>query len=287
MVFKKLVGSFLAGTLVINGMSIALAEEPNSLIYKSAPQEATLATTSYKVVAGDSLYSVAKKFGTTVTALKSANGLTTDVLHIGQVLSIPGTTITSFVNLSTGSSGSNVSTLQTNLKALGYYTYSQITGYFGSVTRQAVLNFQSAYSLPATGVVNSATNTQIWHALVKKRLVKDATKYTGVPYKWGGVTPSGFDCSGFVYYMFNYEGVKIPRTTSEEMYAMGTRVDKAHLRPGDLVFFDVNKPGVISHVGFYLGNNQFISATSSKGIYVNPLTTGYWANYFVGAKRVY
>ena len=90
-----------------------------TLNYKSVPQVATLATTSYKVVAGDSLYTVAKRFGMTVTALKSANGLTSDAIRIGQVLSIPGTTTTGFVPLSTGSSGSNVSTLQTNLKALG------------------------------------------------------------------------------------------------------------------------------------------------------------------------
>lgn len=288
MIFKKIMGSVLVSTLVFNGISIARAEAQNTLNYKSAPQFATLATTSYKVVAGDSLYTLAKRFGITVTSLKSANGLTSDAIYIGQVLSIPSSTsTTAFVTLSTGSSGSNVSTLQTNLKALGYYTYSQITGYFGSVTRQAVASFQTAYSLPATGVVNSATNTQIWHALVKKRMVTDSKKYTSVPYKWGGQTPSGFDCSGFVYYMFNYEGVKFPRTTSEEIYAMGTGIDTAHLRPGDLVFFGVNKPGVISHVGFYIGNNQFISATSSKGIWTYPVTTGYWAQYYIGAKRVY
>lgn len=195
--------------------------------------------------------------------------------------------IASFTPLWVGSRGYAVSTLQKNLKALGFYTYAYITGYYGTVTKQAVQRFQASYGLPATGNVNSATNTQIWHALVKKRLVAHSFNFTGVPYAWGGETPRGFDCSGFVHYMFNYEGVPLPRITSEELYAMGYPVDTAHLRPGDLVFFGVNRPGVISHVGFYVGGNKFISATSSKGIWTYTVTTGYWAKYYLGAKRIY
>ena len=282
MILKSLLVPILAGVLTINGIPPTKTVNP--------PTEATMATSRYTVVSGDSLYKIAKKFGVSIATIKNVNGLKSDSINPGQVLSIPGTgaTILGFTPLYVGSRGSAVSTLQKNLKALGYYTYGSITGYYGTVTRQAVSNFQRAYGLTASGNVNSATNTQIWHALVKKRLVAHTYRYTGVPYKWGGSTPSGFDCSGFVYYMFNYEGVKFPRTTSEEIYTMGTRVTStANLRPGDLVFFAVNRPGVISHVGFYEGNGKFISATTSKGIYTYPLTTGYWAKYYMGAKRVY
>jgi cell wall-associated NlpC family hydrolase len=68
---------------------------------------------------------------------------------------------------------------------------------------------------------------------------------------------------------------------------MGKAVSKDKLQPGDLVFFDVNHTGKISHVGFYTGNNNYISATSSKGIAVNSLDSTYWSKYYVGAKRVY
>jgi peptidoglycan endopeptidase LytF len=281
MILKSLLGPVLAGVITINGISPAKTVNP--------PPEATMATSRYTVVSGDSLYTIAKKFGTSIASIQNANGLKSDRIYPGQILSIPGTTsATGFTPLYVGSQGAAVSTLQKNLKALGYYTYGSITGYYGTVTKQAVSKFQSAYGLTATGTVNSATNTQIWHALVKKRLVNNSFKFTGVPYKWGGTTPSGFDCSGFVYYMFNYEGLKFPRTTSEEIYTMGTKITStAKLMPGDLVFFAVNRPGVISHVGFYVGNGKFISATTSKGIYTYPLTTGYWAKYYMGAKRVY
>ena len=77
------------------------------------------------------------------------------------------------------------------------------------------------------------------------------------------------------------------RTTSRDLYNIGTPVDTAHLQPGDLVFFAVNEPGVISHVGIYIGNNQFISATSSKGIWTYSLGNSFWSQYYVGAHRVY
>lgn len=282
MILQSLLGSILAGVMTISGIPPTETVNP--------PTEATMATSRYTVVSGDSLYKIAKKFGVSIATIKNANGLKSDLIYVGQTLTIPGTsTNTGFTPLYVGSTGSQVSTLQKNLKALGYYTYGNITQYYGTITQQAVLNFQRAYGLTASGNVNSATNTQIWHALIKKRLVANSYRFTGVPYKWGGTTPSGFDCSGFVYYMFNYEGVKFPRTTSEEIYTMpGTRITStANLKPGDLVFFGVNRPGVVSHVGFYVGNGKFISATTSKGIYTYPLTTGYWANYYMGAKRVY
>jgi len=284
MILQSLLGPILAGVITINGIPLVKS------VQIDPPAEVTMATTKYTVVSGDSLYKISKKFGVSIASIKSANGLKSDTIYPGQVLSIPGTaTSDGFTPLYVGSRGQAVSTIQKNLQALGYYTYGSITGYYGSVTQQAVLKFQKAYGLTATGNVDSATNTQIWHALVKKRLVNNAFKFTGVPYKWGGTTPKGFDCSGFVYYMFNYEGVPFPRTTSEEIYAMpGKKITStASLMPGDLVFFAVNRPGVVSHVGFYVGGGKFISATTSKGVYTYPLTTGYWSNYYIGAKRVY
>lgn len=115
-------------------------------------------------------------------------------------------------------------------------------------------------------------------------IIATAKKYIGVPYVWGGSTPSGFDCSGFVQYVFNAHGISLPRT-SKAQYGVGTKVSKSSLKAGDLVFFDTEGSGV-SHLGIYIGNNQFIHASSSKGVTVTSLSNTYWAPRYYGAKRV-
>lgn len=113
--------------------------------------------------------------------------------------------------------------------------------------------------------------------------VVDASQnYLGVPYQWAGTSPSGFDCSGFVQYVYRQQGVNLPRS-STAMYNQGSRV--VRLQPGDLVFFNTSGTGV-SHVGIYIGNNQFISATSSYGVHIDSLSNSYWGPRYVGAKRL-
>ncbi|MBL0387784.1 C40 family peptidase [Tumebacillus sp. ITR2] len=187
-----------------------------------------------------------------------------------------------------GSRGYSVSLLQRNLSVLGYFKYPHhATGYYGWYTTATVKNFQRAYSLPVTGTYGPMTRRAMSHALIKRMLVNDSYRYTNVRYKWGGASPSGFDCSGFVYYMFQKFGVNMPRTTASHMYTMGYRVYKSQLQPGDLVFFALENPSHISHVGFYLGHNKFISATNSRGVYVYSLSNTYWAPHYMGARRYY
>ncbi|MEW8987378.1 MAG: LysM peptidoglycan-binding domain-containing protein, partial [Bacillus sp. (in: firmicutes)] len=241
-------------------------------------------TISYTVKAGDTLSAIAKLHNTTVTAIKSSNGLTSDIIRVGQVLSIPSnSTPTPTPTSETGTA----TVIQKQLQSLGYYAVPTMTGNYDSSTIQAIKTFQSDYGLPLTGTGDSATVTALEHAVVKKGLIQDSQNFVGVPYLWGGTTPSGFDCSGFVYYMFNKHGVQMTRSTSSNLYNQGTAITKSKLQPGDLVFYAVNSPGVISHVGFYVGDNKFISATSSKGIQVVSLDNSYWSQYYVGAKRVY
>lgn len=123
-------------------------------------------------------------------------------------------------------------------------------------------------------------------AATPQEVVNIAKQYIGAPYKYGGTTPSGFDCSGFVIYVFNKVGIQLPRTSADQ-YTVGTAVSKANLEPGDMVFFEktMSKSGV-THAGIYVGNNQFISATSSSGIKVDSLSSSYWGPKYVGAKRI-
>ncbi len=117
------------------------------------------------------------------------------------------------------------------------------------------------------------------------QIAEYALKFKGVPYLWGGTTPSGFDCSGYIRYVYGHFGISLPRTSAEQ-YGVGTAVSKSNLQKGDLVFFaNTYKPG-ISHTGIYIGNGNVISA-ESQGISISNINTNpYWAPKYAGAKRL-
>ena len=116
-------------------------------------------------------------------------------------------------------------------------------------------------------------------------IVGTALSLRGVPYRNGGNDPSGFDCSGFVWYVFNQHGIHVPRTVGEQ-YRQGIDVSRDTLEAGDLVFFNTESAGP-SHVGMIVGGDEFVHAPSSRGdVRVERMTAGYWASRYVGARRV-
>lgn len=117
-----------------------------------------------------------------------------------------------------------------------------------------------------------------------KDIVATAQKYKGVPYKYGGTSPKGFDCSGFVMFVYNEHGKKLPRS-ADKQYETGKPVKPKDLSPGDLVFFTTTEKGA-SHVGIFVGDGKFIHASSSKGVIVSALKETYWKPRYLGARRV-
>lgn len=111
-----------------------------------------------------------------------------------------------------------------------------------------------------------------------------AAMQIGAPYRYGGASPRGFDCSGLVYFAYRKAGIRIPRTTHAQLRSAHP-VPPGHLRPGDLVFFKLDRRPV-SHVGIYTGNNRFIHAPSGgKRVTYTAMSDPYWQARFVAAGR--
>lgn len=126
------------------------------------------------------------------------------------------------------------------------------------------------------------------NAVTGEQIAEYSKKFMGVPYKWGGATPEGFDCSGFTYYIYRQFGFALKRTSSDQA-TQGVFVDKSELRPGDLIFFDTQgkNNGQITHNGMYVGDNKFIhSANSRTVVKITALTDSYYTKAYVKAKRI-
>ncbi|CAM4451844.1 C40 family peptidase [Paenibacillus phoenicis] len=116
------------------------------------------------------------------------------------------------------------------------------------------------------------------------KLENEVDKVVGTPYLYGGTTVAGFDCSGFILYVFDKFNLDLPRT-SKSQAKEGTPVDQDKLRTGDLVFFNTDGKG-ISHAGIYIGDNKFAHSSSSKGVRISSLSESYYKERYVTARRV-
>ena len=195
-------------------------------------------------------------------------------------------------SLGVGDQGNEVAEVQAELVKLGYDVVAD--GDFGPATVEAVKDFQAAHGMEIDGTVSSS----VYEALLGKampevsrgsnyfsrRIVQTAMDYIGVPYVFGGTSPGGFDCSGYVRYVFANAGIYLPRM-ADEQYEVGRPISTRELRAGDLVFFSTYEPGP-SHVGIYLSDGNFIHASSSLGVSIASIYGYYWSDCYIGARRV-
>ena len=191
-----------------------------------------------------------------------------------------------------GDKGWKIKQAQQYLQKLGYDP-GGTDGKFTKAMRKSIRSFQKKYKLKETGNLDNATYEELkWQVEAKEyggnvastKILKTAAQYKGVPYVFGGTTPNGFDCSGYVQYVFAKHGIRLTRTADTQALE-GKYVSKKSLRPGDLVFFTTYEPGA-SHVGIYAGNNQFWNATSSRGIMLSNLNDSYWGPRYYTARRI-
>ncbi len=185
-----------------------------------------------------------------------------------------------------------IAVAQRNLTAVGYKT-DRSDGILTEKTVATLKDFQQHMKLPATGKLDDKTYQTLAEAAYRKQgvpgvkggsVVTTAAGMKGIPYRFGGVTPKGFDCSGYVQYVFARNRVTLPRT-ADIQFKQGLFVLRQSLRAGDLVFFSTTEPGP-SHVGIYAGNGSFWHASSSRGVMLSSLSDVYWQPRYVGARRI-
>lgn len=207
------------------------------------------------------------------------------------LVTFTSTAFASDIFYTVGNKGAAVSLIQTKLKERGYYS-GLIDGTFSYQMREAVKAFQRGQKLPVNGIVDNDTyrelvGKKLANSVVNKKIqavLITAKKYIGTPYVFGGTSPRGFDCSGYTQYVFKQQGQQLPRL-ADQQYLLGTSVPYNKLEPGDLVFFSTDSRAV-SHEGIYLGEGQFIHASSSRGVMISKLAEPYWHTRYFGAKRM-
>jgi len=192
----------------------------------------------------------------------------------------------------TYSDGWRMKNAQQKLRRLGYMT-EYPSGKMTSATKLGLERFQKENGYSVTGKLDDRTYRKLeWIVfsrdgiknLTGAAVVKEAAKYKGIRYVFGGTTPRGFDCSGYVQYVFKQLHAQVTRTADTQALE-GVFVTQKQLKPGDLVFFTTYEPGA-SHCGIYAGNGKFWNATSSRGIALCGLQEDYWRTRYYGARRL-
>ncbi|WP_321401775.1 C40 family peptidase [Maridesulfovibrio sp.] len=150
-----------------------------------------------------------------------------------------------------------------------------------SPKRQA---YESAKIISATKIGRASKVTRTSKG---SRVVSTARSLLGIPYKWGGRSPqTGFDCSGFVWYVFNQYGINLPRSSSQ-LLSVGRPADKSSIRPGDILIYKVSKKGKSLHAAIATGSGTFVhSPSSGKTVSEVSMSGPYWRGRLIGVRRV-
>ena len=188
-----------------------------------------------------------------------------------------------------GTTYSKVTTLNDNAVVTivginnGWYKIKTSSGAVGYASSEYMVTCKDSAGSRGDGATAVAVASD---SSMGQQIVSYAKQFLGVPYVYGGNGPNSFDCSGFTSYIYRHFGYTLNRTASTQL-SNGVAVSKSELQPGDLVFFRYNTSYPASHVGIYIGNGQFIHASTNKyQVQIDQLMTGHYANVYIAARRI-
>ena len=291
----------------------SIASTPQGPTSTPAPTaKVTTTVKTYSVVSGDTLIKIANQHSISLAELKLWNSIEGSLIYPGQVLNVSKSsntgsqqTVSAPSSYSTPTpignatslkyvikSGDTLSTIadQVGLSVGELKSYNHLTSdliFVGQTLNLTAELDSSSISQPVSGGNQSNSIVQTGAPVVAPSIaavINEAKKLVGTPYVWGGSTVTGFDCSGFIYYVFNKAGQSMNRTSAEGYYDRSFYVNTPQV--GDLVFFENTYKAGISHVGVYLGNQEFIHA-GSDGVQISSVGSGYWKDHFESFKRFY
>ena len=300
--------------LIYVNQSLEIPTDGNQAEEKTTTPAPT-ATGTYTVQAGDSLWTIAQKYNTTVDALAQLNGLNLNsLLHVGQSLKVTGTATASATQTANTQAAAQpaqtnqaatAQTAQTNQAATAQAaqtTASQTTAQAAQTTAsqataqtantQVATQTTASQATAQTATTSQATTSYNTQAAAQPAqtnqaattqtyanngsVVSIANRYLGTPYAWGGTTPQGFDCSGFTQYVYGQAGKSIGRNTVAQESA-GSQIPVSQAQPGDLLFW--GSRGSSYHVAIYAGNGRYIAAPT-EGQSVSYGNTAYYTPSF-------
>ena len=225
----------------------------------------------YAVKKGDTLAGISRKTGISVAEIRELNRIRGNALKVGQRLALkkkPGHEIASAAPLELTKSGIN--------PGLEVEEEDEADDHLTPEEAWAEIEKRKQDNAALIGKWSNPDE--------QKLLVKVAMGFLGAPYRLGGSSVTGIDCSAFVKKIYQFFNIDLPRTAFEQ-YHVGMRVARSDLTEGDLIFFKTRKP--VGHVGIYIGNNQFVHAASrKKGVRVDDLNTPYYDRRFIRAVRL-
>lgn len=231
--------------------------------------------TAYTVQKGDNLTKIANKHNITVASLKQWNKLPSDAIYVGQKLTIE-------------LQANSVTAITPSVKPPSLQVKEEIVEEIVPEKLEAVNEFKVTVDEMIVQQLASeneiTTNPSTQAQILYEQVVQIAQQSLGIPYKFGGTTIEGFDCSGFVNYVYSAVGIDLVRKSSL-MYFEQDTTKVAEPVPGDIVFYKNTFIPAISHMGIYIGNDEFIHA-GSNGIAIGNVKAKYWEERFVAYKRL-
>ncbi|WP_010648196.1 LysM peptidoglycan-binding domain-containing protein [Oceanobacillus massiliensis] len=290
----------LSSDIIYPNQVIETSSAKSSSSSNSKPTTSTTKSTTYTVKSGDTLSGIASKHGISLSNLMKWNNLDTTLIYPGNklVVSKSSTNSSASSSNSTSSSSGKVASSSVYVVKSGD-TLSGIASRNGvtvanlkkwnSLKSDLILIGQKLNigesSSDSKVVSSSSSNTPTADVDYNvNKLISTAKSLNGTKYVWGGATTSGFDCSGFIYYVYKQAGMNISRTSAAGYFDRSFYVNSP--QKGDLVFFEGTYKTGISHMGIYIGDNQFIHASSS-GVQITSLSNSYWKSHFDSYKRFY